>query len=69
MPECKVTSEAIIVLKYSKRYEGSFYRTLGAALEYALPNEQQLIKDAFPEWWERCLRNTNLLISRGVVIE
>lgn len=64
-----IKAEANIVRLYSKRYNGSFYRTLGASLEHALPHELTIIRNAFPEWWQRCLDNTKLLEARGIPLE
>lgn len=58
--------EAEIVRLYSKQYDGAFYSAIGSALEYGLPEEIETIKNAFPEWWSRCLANTKLLEERGI---
>lgn len=56
------------VLKVSRamiREGGSFVCELGRALSHADPTNQQKIKDAFPEYWERYTRIAERLAKKG----
>jgi hypothetical protein len=64
-----IGDEAVIISKYSQKFDGSFYRLLGEAALIGHDGERIAIKMAFPEWWERCLVNTLRLKKRGVVPE
>ena len=66
MPTLK--EEAIIVRRYATRYDGFFFRTMGGLLELADNEQTSAIKNAFPEWWSRCIRNTRLLEQRGIPV-
>jgi len=61
--------EAIVVRKYSGRYDRAFFRLIGSALEWADFDDISAIKNAFPEWWLRCLQNAKLLEERGRPLE
>lgn len=64
----ELEEEVQLVRTYSHRFDGAFFRLLGDALEWADESQKCAIKNTFPEWWERCLRNTKMLKDRGYPI-
>ena len=64
-----IKDEVLIVVRYSRKYDGAFYRHIAEAVDLGLDNEKKAIKDAFPDWWARCLRNTEVLNKRGLMLD
>lgn len=62
----KLETERITIVRFALRYEGTFYKRLGALIEVAGTKDLLLIYASWWQWWERCLDRAAKMAEKGV---